>query len=304
MDVGDLRIFEAVARLGGMNRAAAALHTVQSNVTARVRALEAELGTALFLRRSSGVALTPAGHRLLPYARRAMRLIEEAGRAVRDDGAPQGPLRVGSLETTAAIRLSRLLARYAADHPPVDLSLVTGTSAEMVEAVLDGRLDGAFVCGPVSHPELDGEAMFREELVIVGAPHRSPAGGLEALLHDPQGVRILVLRAGCSYRQRLEEVLTRRGIVGLRRAEFGTLDAIMGCCAAGLGITLLPRAVVEPALAEHAVALHALPAAEAWVETLFLRRRDAVTTSALAAFLDLVRGEAIREPPRIVAGIS
>lgn len=304
MDVGDLRIFEAVARLGGMNRAAATLHTVQSNVTARIRALEVELGTPLFLRRSSGVALTPAGRRLLPYARRAMALMEEAGRAVRDDGTPQGPLRIGSLETTAAVRLSRLLARYAADHPAVDLSLATGTSVEMVEAVVDGRLDGAFACGPVDHPELEGEVMFREELVIAGAPHRLLGGGSETLFHEPEGVRILVLRAGCSYRQRLEEILARRGVVGPRRAEFGTLDAIMGCCAAGLGITLLPRAVVEAARTDHAVALQALPPAEAWVETLFLRRRGAAMSSALAAFLDLVRRQATVEPPPVPVSVS
>ena len=59
MDTADLKVFEAVARTGGMNRAAAALHTVQSNVTARIQALEAELGCPLFDRHSRGVALTP-----------------------------------------------------------------------------------------------------------------------------------------------------------------------------------------------------------------------------------------------------
>jgi LysR family transcriptional regulator, cell division regulator len=67
MDAGDLRVFEAVARLGGMSRAAIELNTVQSNVTARVLLLEEELGTPLFHRHSRGVALTDAGRRLLPY---------------------------------------------------------------------------------------------------------------------------------------------------------------------------------------------------------------------------------------------
>jgi len=66
MDASDLRVFEAVARLGGMNRAAAELNTVQSNVTARIQALEAEIGCTLFERHSRGVSLTQAGRRLLP----------------------------------------------------------------------------------------------------------------------------------------------------------------------------------------------------------------------------------------------
>jgi DNA-binding transcriptional LysR family regulator len=73
VDIADLRTFEVVARLGGMNRAAAELHTVQSNVTARIRSLEQQLGSPLFLRHSRGVALTPAGRRLLPYAEMASR---------------------------------------------------------------------------------------------------------------------------------------------------------------------------------------------------------------------------------------
>ena len=68
MDAGDLRVFEAVLRLGSMNRAATELNTVQSNVTSRIRTLELELGTALFERHARGVLPTAAAQRLLPYA--------------------------------------------------------------------------------------------------------------------------------------------------------------------------------------------------------------------------------------------
>src|SRR5437763_13207106 len=78
MDAGDLRVFEAVARLGSMNRAAAELNTVQSNVTARIRLLEDELKTRLFDRRSRGVSLTQAGGRLFPYAGRVAQMLKEA----------------------------------------------------------------------------------------------------------------------------------------------------------------------------------------------------------------------------------
>jgi DNA-binding transcriptional LysR family regulator len=84
MDASDLRVFEAVARLGGMNRAAAELNTVQSNVTARIQALEAEIGCTLFERHSRGVSLTQAGRRLLPYAGELSRLLDY--RIARDDG--------------------------------------------------------------------------------------------------------------------------------------------------------------------------------------------------------------------------
>jgi LysR family transcriptional regulator, cell division regulator len=285
MDASDLRVFETVARQGGMSRAAAELNTVQSNVTARIRQLEDELGTALFERHSRGVTLTAAGRRLLPYAARAQRLLADARRAAIDDGTPKGELTVGSLETTAALRLSPVLSAYAAAYPEVDLVLTTGTTCELIDAVLGHRLEGAFVCGPVDHPELEEQTVFREQLVVATSPSVRSLDQLGA----QERLKIVVLRAGCSYRHRLESVLAARGIVDVRLLEFGTLESILACVGAGIGITLLPKIVVESAARDGRVALHALPAAEAEVDTVFIRRRDAFTSSALAAFLSHVR---------------
>ena len=177
MDAKDLATFEAVARLGGMGRAARELNTVQSNVTQRVRRLEEALGVSLFERSRGGARLTPAGERLMPYATRVDALLDEAGRAARDDGAPRGTLTVGSLETTAALRLSPLLASYVQAHPGVDFVLRTGTTAEMVERVLGRELEGAFVCGPVVHPQLVVTPAFTEELALLSAPTETTSCG-------------------------------------------------------------------------------------------------------------------------------
>jgi DNA-binding transcriptional LysR family regulator len=281
MDISDLKIFATVARRGGMKRAAVELNTVQSNVTARIKVLEADVGCALFERHSRGVSLTPAGRRLLPSADQAVRLLSDAKRAARDDGAPSGTLAIGSLETTAALRLTPLLARYATDNPEVDLTLHTGTTRELVASVAEQRLDGAFVCGPATHPGLEEQVMFREELVVLAAPNVS---SLSAAFKTG-AVRTVVLRAGCSYRQMLETLLARRGIVIERQLEFGTLEAIFGCVGAGLGITLLPRALVGTVFEAGRVSVHKLPRTDAVVETVFIRRRGAFASSALRAFL-------------------
>jgi DNA-binding transcriptional LysR family regulator len=286
MDTADLRIFEAVARLGGMNRAATELNTVQSNVTARIKALEADIGCALFERHPRGVTLTPAGRRLLPFAHRAFQLMADARHATHDDGVPRGLLTIGSLETTAALRLTPMLTAYAAAYPQVDLILRTGTTRELIADVLEGRVDGAFVCGPVAHASLREEMMFREDLTLLAAP------GVSSLAEAWGGgeVAAVVLRAGCSYRQMLEALLARRGVTVRRFLEFGTLEAIFGCVAAGLGITLLPRALIGPVWATGRVSVHKLPPADARVDTVFIRRREGFSSSALTAFLASAQG--------------
>lgn len=285
MDASDLKLFESVARLGGMNRAAEELNTVQSNVTQRIKRLEAELGEALFDRHSRGVSLTAAGRRLLPFAHDIRNTLEAARRAVTDDGTPSGPLTLGSLETTAALRLNQHFTDFVATYPEVDFTLRTGTTQELVEMVLNCEVEGAFGCGPVDHPDLDTDAVFDEELVVLSAPGFQHLGEI----FEKPDVRMIVLRRGCSYRQRMEEVLTRRGIITPRILEFGTLEVIISAVAAGLGITMLPKNMFGRTWKTGKVAVHTLPDEEAAVETLYIRRHDTRQSSAAKAFLRMVR---------------
>src|SRR5687767_10914097 len=104
MDLSDLQIFRAVVQAGGITRAAEKLNRVQSNVTTRVRQLEQELGVDLFIREGKRMHLSPAGQQLLGYADRLLALAQEARDAMHDT-TPRGLLRLGSMESTAAIRL-------------------------------------------------------------------------------------------------------------------------------------------------------------------------------------------------------
>jgi DNA-binding transcriptional LysR family regulator len=287
MDVSDLRIFEAVSRLGSMNRAAVELHTVQSNVTARIRALEENLGVTLFQRHARGVIMTSAAKRLLPFVGRITKLVSDAQTAARDDGEPNGTLLLGSMETTAALRLSPLLSQFATAYPKVRLAITTGTTSRLLDDVIECRLDGAFVAGPLNHSDLHHETIFREELVLV-TPRN--VATLQDLANVPD-LRTIVFQIGCSYRQRLESVLADLGIIVAKPMEFGSLDIIISCVAAGAGVTLLPRSMVVAAQKDGRISVHDLPPKYAQTETLFVHRNDAYLSSAMKAFLDAARSQ-------------
>jgi DNA-binding transcriptional LysR family regulator len=284
VELSDLMTFSTVARLGGVTRAAEELNTVQSNITQRVKALEAEIGTPLFERHSRGMTLTGAGRRLLPYAQRLAALAREAVLAAREDGEPKGPLSIGSMETTAAVRLPSLLAEFHRRFPAVQLSLRTAPTADLVAAVLDGSLDGAFVAGPIEHAELTDVTAFREELVLVTARRWASLAALRAGTPE-SGPTALVFRTGCTYRQRLEQLLTEFGWPSAARFELGTLDGMIGCVAAGMGVTLLPRAVVERNDQSGNIRIHPLSPAQSRVDTIFIQRRGAHQYSALQGFV-------------------
>ncbi len=288
MELSDLVTFSTVARTGGITRAADELNTVQSNITHRVKALEAEIGTPLFERHSRGMTLTGAGRRLLPYAQRIAALSHEAVLAARDNGEPKGPLAIGSMETTAAVRLPSLLADFHRRFPAVRLSLRTAPTADLVAAVLDGTLDGAFVAGPIDHAELTAATVFKEELMLVTARRWTSLAALRAGTPE-SGPTALVFRTGCTYRQRLEQVFAEFGWPSAARFELGTLDGMIGCVAADMGVTLLPRTVVERSAMNGSVSIHALSPSHARVETLFIQRRAGHQYSALSGFISCLK---------------
>jgi LysR family transcriptional regulator, cell division regulator len=280
MDATALATFLAVARQGSVTGAALELHTVQSNVTARMKQLEADFHVPLFARHSRGVRLTPAGFRLVVYAERMQALAAEAHAAVSDVGVVTGVLRMGSMETTAAVRLPQLLARFYRAYPEVQIELRTGPTAELLEHVLAHRLDGALVAGPIHHPDLVARLAFREELVLVTA--RGSATISERLA---QGVlTVITFRQGCSYRQRLDAEFITRGWLPYRRLEMGTVEGILGCVGANVGVTVLPRSVVEASPGRDTLQVDAFAPDPLFVETLFVRRRSVSVNTTMAAF--------------------
>lgn len=281
MDIRDLQIFLAVASEGSITRAAEKLEYVQSSISIRIQQLESELKTELFHRQKQGVRLTTSGEVLKSYAEKILFLAQEAERVVTDHSIPRGPLRIGSLETTAAIRLPSILAEYHSAFPDVDLSLRTGSTDELVNLVLKYELDGAFVAAPVENVDLESTEVGTEELVLVSSGRFPSVDTWE----DIRNFVLLVFRPGCSYRRKLEDWLHWEGIIPAKIMEFGTIDGIIGCVQAGLGVSLLPVSVVERATLQYNLRIHKISEKFTKTPTLFIRRKDTHETVAVSEFI-------------------
>lgn len=281
LDLAALHIFKTVAEEGGVTKAAAKLHRVQSNITTRVKQLEARLGTKLFLRQKRRLVLSPEGRLLLAYADRLLRLSSEA-EAVLRDSTPRGAFKIGTMESTAAARLPPVLSRYHKAYPEVRIELVTGTTGALIAKVLNYEIEAAFVAEPIGPGDLDSQAAFDEELVLI-APKGVPP------IKTPRDIgerTIIAFGTGCSYRNRLEDWLKRARVTPDRVIEFSSYHAIVACVAAGAGIAIVPRSVIRVAGSASQVALCPLPAGIAHAKTLLVWRRD-----HRSAALDAMRTE-------------
>ena len=269
IDLDSLHIFKAVVDCGGITKAAAFLNRVQSNVTTRVQQLEERLEVKLFRRQSGKLVLSSEGKLLLAYAERLLRLASEAESAMRS-GTPRGVLRIGTMESTAATRLPPLLSCYHRNYPEVQVELVTGTSSALLRKVHGFEIDAAFIAEPFTPDELETQQAFIEELVLI-------SGKGTPMVKTPKDLlkrTVIAFTAGCSYRRILEDWLGKSGVVPDRVLELGSYHAIVACVAAGSGMAIMPRSVLQALNTATEVTAFALPPRVAQTKTFLVWRAD------------------------------
>ena len=264
MDLSELRIFLAVVDAGGVSRAAATLHRVQSNVTTRLRLLEDKLGVQLFERRGKRLHISDAGRALLPFARKLVALAREAEDAVRLE-APRGLLRLGAMESAASVRLPRPLHSLREQHPALQVALRTGNPRELADAVREGELDCALVAEPVDARLFHSPRKCCETRGFISAREKPPSDGTRP--------DVLVFEQGCPHRAQLERVLAGRGIQPRQVLEIGSYHALMGCVAAGMGLSVVPAAVLESFPDARLLSIQKLPRGFERLETVLIWRK-------------------------------
>ncbi|MNC03741.1 HTH-type transcriptional regulator GltR [compost metagenome] len=280
MDIGLLKVFMAVAEEGSISKAAQSLNYVQSNVTARIQQLEQELKTPLFYRHSRGITLTSAGQTLMTYTEKILNLLEEAEKAVVDSPVPKGSITVGS-DTTAAIRLPPILSAYRGKFPEVEVHLEIGLTDQLINSVLQYSVNGAFVDGPVEHPDIIQELIINERLGLI-VPETMDFCGLRTV----QDKTLLILNLDCMYRMKLEEWIRDEGYRLANVMQFGTMEGLLGCVKAGIGYAVLPVSYYNKLNVKDGIRCYPFPERYGEVPTVFIRRRDLYMTSAFQQFIE------------------
>jgi LysR family transcriptional regulator, regulator of the ytmI operon len=264
LDLRRLETLLAVARLGGLSRAADELGIAPSTAALHLSELERDLGVPLTERAGRGIRLTAAGRQLLEHADSvvmSMRRMRSAASDLRDGRA--GTVRFGVIEPTASRRLPALLAEFCRDRPNVEVRVEVAGTAALCQGVAQGMLDLALCSSPPGGMAggLGFEPLFLERLeLLVPALHRL-ADAPEVRAADLTEQRLLVTEESCAYRQTVVSALASRGVVVGPLLEIGSAGALIGAVAAGLGIAFVPLAGFEPAAGTVSKELADLPMA-------------------------------------------
>ncbi|KAB8139855.1 LysR family transcriptional regulator [Chloroflexia bacterium SDU3-3] len=255
MDLQHLITFQTVVATGSFSRAAAALSYVPSNVTAQIKALEAELGVPLFDRLGSHIRLTDAGQQLTQHAERILALVHETPLVVGGGDSLAGTVTISAPETITSYYLPAVLRRFAKECPHATVAFAQGSrgSASLRRTAHEGDVDVVFTLDvAVQAAGLQAEALFCEPVAVVAAPGHPLAAAVASaeLVTEP----LLLPDVGCSYRNEFQRILAEQGLSARRVLEVGSIEALRRFAIAGLGVALLPQSVVAAALASGELA--------------------------------------------------
>src|SRR5260370_3057667 len=141
MDIDQLLAFERIVREGSFSRAARQLDISQPIISARIQALEQEVGGALFVRGGRQLSLTERGESFLAYVQRALEVLNEGIEAARlSEEGQRGRITIGTVQSLAGGFLAETLVEFHQTHPKVDFYVQTGHSDQVVEMLYDGRV--------------------------------------------------------------------------------------------------------------------------------------------------------------------
>ena len=238
----------AVAEHLNFRHAANVLGVAQSSVSARIKALEEDLGFLLVERRHRGVRLTEAGRHFVAEVSAGIAQLDHAVRTAgaRLDGT-EGSLAIGLHSPIAAGFLADLRRQYRVCYPMIEQSVQEGRSSETIAMVRDGRLDVAFVVGPVNAPDCHSRLLWCEP-IVVALPAGHPLTKREAFTWLDLADETFLVRHGGTGPQVFEHVVRRiserERSPRIRRHDVAR-DTLLGMVAAGDGITLASEATTH-----------------------------------------------------------
>jgi LysR family transcriptional regulator, low CO2-responsive transcriptional regulator len=242
MDIRQLKAFVAIAETRTFTAAAERVHVTQAAISMQIRQLEHEVGLPLFIRTPRRVVLTEAGERLLERAHLILREHDAALAELAElAGAEHGRLRIGSASgMVSADALPAILARLKRAHAHAEVSVTSGTSAELVGKILAGELEVAFVSLPVEARNIETELLSRDQLVAVASPRHPNAGKRVVSAFELAGEKLILGERGGNTRRLIDEFFAEAGLKPTVAMELSRQAAIKNMVAADMGVGIVP----------------------------------------------------------------
>src|SRR5918996_3909366 len=249
LEVRHLSLVNEIASTGSVTRAAERLHLTQSALSHQLRDIESRLGLQLFLRLGKRMVLTPPGERVLGAAKR---ILDEIGRTEDDlklmSQHGKGVLRLCTQCNTGYHWLPPLLQSFHRKYPGVDVQIMVNATDRPIAALLEGQIDLAIVTSEPDDKRLVSQPLFEDELVAVVPPSHPFAKRAHVEADDFADEHLIIYTADRSDSYTFRRILSPAGVEPARVSQVPLTEAILELVKAGLGVSVMARWAIEPAL--------------------------------------------------------
>jgi DNA-binding transcriptional LysR family regulator len=251
MDIRQLKAFVAIAESGTFTAGAGRVHVTQAAISMQIRQLENETGAQLFVRAPRRVILTEAGEKLLE---RAYVILREHDAALEEmaalTGAHKGRLRIGSASAmVSADPLPQILRELKKTHAAVETSVSSGTSESLIQQVLGGELDVAFVSLPVEARGVQTELLSEDYLVGIASPRHKLANQKVVSAYALAGEKLILGERGGNTRRLIDQFFAQAGVTPKVIMELSRLAAIKRMVEEDMGVGIVPLQSVQEEVA-------------------------------------------------------
>ena len=242
MEIRQLRAFVAIAESGTFTAGALRVHVTQAAISMQIRQLESEIGARVFVRAPRHVILTEAGEHLLRRARHILREHDAALDEIAElAGAERGRLRIGSASAMVLTdQLPAILRDVRAQHPAADISVTSGTSEALVEQIVAGELDIAFVSLPVDVRGIKTERLSEDQLVAIASPRHRLAKQKTISAYTLAGEKLILGERGGNTRRLIDQFFAQAGVTLRVAMELSRQQAIRRMVEEDMGVGIVP----------------------------------------------------------------
>jgi DNA-binding transcriptional LysR family regulator len=247
VEIRQLRAFVAIAESGTFTAGALRVHVTQAAISMQIRQLETEIGAKVFVRAPRHVILTEAGEQLLRRARHILREHDAALDEIAElAGAERGRLRIGSASAMVLTeQLPAILKELRKQHPAAEIAVTSGTSEVLVDQILAGEVDIAFVSLPVDVRGIKTERLSQDQLVAIASPQHKLAKQKTISAYTLAGERLILGERGGNTRRLIDQFFAQAGATLRVAMELSRQQAIKRMVEEDMGVGIVPLQSVK-----------------------------------------------------------
>jgi Transcriptional regulator len=290
MDIRHFKTFKCIIEEGSFSNAASKIGYTQSTVTSQIQQLEQELSIKLFEKIGRNMVLTPLGKELISYTDELLETVNKIESLGKNDNIPRGELKIAIADSLMSYKLNDVLGLFKQNAPNVSISIVSLNCFVINDTLVKGEVDIGLLYDVGTHKEsLTSVQLTEFPLTLVCSPLFKHDKVDFCKPNQEINTSLIINEPNCIYRRIFENYLRSNNITLNNTIELWSIEAIKNCVSSNLGISFLPRFVVEDELENDKLKEIQANCSDTKITAIYSYHKNKWISPAMLLFMQLIK---------------